>query len=289
MDLKEQRIAAASQTLQAFKNGYYEVDGLQVDLEELHNNSLSNIKLYTPDMTNDILLENLSLKQKPVYRLSSLPVVTEFAKMKNSGKNNIGILNFASAKNPGGGFLNGALAQEESLAMCSNLYLTQVKQPEYYEANRACHTMLYTDYMIYSKDVVFIRENAGTLWKTPLMASVLTAPAVNMGQYLSKELVNKSAVEYAEMVMKYRMRKILQVFAEQKNEVLILGAYGCGVFRNDPKRVVSFFIDLLKSEGLEKYFKELVFAVYDSSKDKKVYKAFHEGLLPYLSEQGEDL
>ena len=59
-------------------------------------------------------------------------------------------LNFASAKNPGGGFLSGAQAQEESLARASGLYLTLLQQPHYYEANRVCQTLLYTDHAIHS-------------------------------------------------------------------------------------------------------------------------------------------
>lgn len=241
MNSKTQRITAAKQTLQAFENGYYEVDNLQIDLTQLHRNSLNNIILYTPELTENIKLEEPNKNMKTLYILSSLPVVSALAQLGNEGKNNIGILNFASAKNPGGGFLNGALAQEESLAMCSNLYLTQIKKREYYEKNRVCNTMLYTNHMIYSKDIVFIREDSGSLWKSPSTASVLTAPAVNMGQYLLKGNTDKV---YAEKVMKDRMRKILQVFAKQRNETLILGAYGCGVFKNDPKTVAAYFVEL---------------------------------------------
>ncbi len=85
--------------------------------------------------------------------------------------------------------------------------------------------------------------------------------------------------------MKDRMRKVLQVFAEQKNDVLILGAYGCGVFRNDPKTVAQFFVELLVDEGMEQYFKEIVLAVYDSSKSKEVYQAFDEALSPIIKKK----
>lgn len=280
MNTKSKRITAAKQTLQYFEEGGYELGGVSVDLSKLHQHTLEETTLYTPEMTDQISLADKTRCPGAVYHLSSLPVVSAFATLHASSQNSIGILNFASAKNPGGGFLNGALAQEESLALCSNMYLAQLTKREYYDANRACNTMLYTDHMIYSRDVVFIREDAETLWETPLMASVLTAPAVNMGQYLLK---GNTDVAYAEKVMKDRMRKVLRVFAAQNNEVLVLGAYGCGVFRNDPEVVARMFVELLKEEGYEQYFKEILFAVYDSSKKKGVFHAFQRILTPYLT------
>lgn len=263
MDPKLQRITAAKETLDIFQRG---------DYGEKHEHSLKSTTLYTPEDLEDLNIESEE-KNKPIYELVDLPVVTALKKSHEEGNKNIGILNFASAKNPGGGFLTGALAQEESLAMCSNLYLTQVKNRKYYDENRNCKSMLYTDHMIYSKDVIFIRENTKELWKEEIIADVLTAPAVNMGQYLRRPDADE---EHGYEVMKSRMRKVLKVFIKEKNETIILGAYGCGVFRNDPEIIANFFFELLKDEKLEIHFKKIVFAVFDSSKTKNVYNAFEK-------------
>jgi len=273
MSTREQRISAAQQTLKAFELGYYELGGRKVDVADLHRYTMSHITLYTPDSVAAVDLDDAVEGPAPVYRLTPLPVVSALSELR--GRDGVGVLNFASAKNPGGGFLNGAQAQEESLAMCSNLYLTQVKMPEYYAANRACGTMLYTNHMIYSSQVVFIREDTDGLFDAPLTASVLTAPAVNMGEYLRKATAD---IDYAKSIMKDRMRKILRLFASRGNKTLILGAYGCGVFRNDPIVVAGFFTELLKDEGLEKHFDELVFAVYDNTKTRSIYTAFEQVL-----------
>jgi uncharacterized protein (TIGR02452 family) len=90
-------------------------------------------------------------------------------------------LNFASAKNPGGGFLNGSQAQEESLARSSALYESQLRGRAMYDANRGCGTCLYTDHMIYSPRVPVFREDDGPLLESPYFVSFLTAPAVNAG------------------------------------------------------------------------------------------------------------
>jgi uncharacterized protein (TIGR02452 family) len=85
-------------------------------------------------------------------------------------------LNFASARSPGGGFLGGAKAQEEDLARGSALYACQLPQRAYYDANRACDSMLYTDHLIYSPDVPFFRDDRNGLLEAPFLVSIITAP-----------------------------------------------------------------------------------------------------------------
>jgi uncharacterized protein (TIGR02452 family) len=74
------------------------------------------------------------------------------------GSERTALLNFASAKNPGGGFLSGAQAQEESLARASGLYASLQCMPEYYDLNRRCKSVVYTDHMIYSPQVPVFRD-----------------------------------------------------------------------------------------------------------------------------------
>jgi uncharacterized protein (TIGR02452 family) len=180
--------------------------------------------------------------------------------MGRAGKS-AAVLNFASAKNPGGGFLNGAMAQEEALAASSGLYNTLLRHDTYYTANRECSTMMYTDHAIYAPEVVFFLDGDFNLLETPVTASVLTLPAVNMGQVRLKG----EDMEQAKAAMKDRMRLCLAVFAGQKDTHLILGAYGCGVFRNDPGEVARWWKELLEEEGYGRFFDEIVFAVLDRS------------------------
>ena len=180
------------------------------------------------------------------------------------------MLNFASAKNPGGGFINGAMAQEESLAASSILYRTLTAHEEYYRENRAQRSMMYTNYAIYSPDVVFFRDGRFQLVEKPFKASVLTLPAVNMGQVLLK---GEDSAE-AERVMRRRMKLALAVFARQGAKNLVLGAYGCGVFRNDPKLIAAWWKALLEEEGMGQYFDFIFYAVLDRSKNGECIKAF---------------
>lgn len=87
-------------------------------------------------------------------------------------------LNFASATHPGGGFLSGALAQEEYLARSSGLYACLEKNPMY-SFHQARRDSIYTDYAIYSPDVPVFRSDDGGLLEEPYVVSIITSPAVN--------------------------------------------------------------------------------------------------------------
>ena len=184
----------------------------------------------------------------------------------------LGCLNFASAKNPGGGFLNGAQAQEEALARASGLYPCLLKAPEYYERNRANRSLIYLDLLIYSPLVPFFRNDDGALQERLVMASVITAPAPNAGAVMQNEPENTPAIEPA---LKRRAELVLQVAAVHQIDRLVLGAWGCGVFRNDPATVARIFADLLQPAGkFANVFRQVVFAVYDRSDSQATYNAF---------------
>lgn len=209
--------------------------------------------------------------RQPATRAENISTVEAIRILSQEGKTDIGVLNFASAKNPGGGFLNGAIAQEESLAVSGTLYPTLTAHEEYYTENRKHKSMMYLDYGIYSPEVLFFRDESFRLTQTPVKASVLTLPAVNMGQVLLKG----EDPEEAKRVMRRRMKLALGIFAEQRAKHLVLGAYGCGVFRNDPGQVAAWWRELLE-EGMGQYFDSIFHAVLDRSRDQSCIRAFRE-------------
>lgn len=262
----------ARETLAIMERGYYEAEE-QIDIKEDMERSVKESLLISPAEGEKILGRYAVCAgcRQPETRVGNMSAVAAVRLLAAEGKENIGVLNFASAKNPGGGFLNGAMAQEESLAVSSTLYPTLTAHEEYYRENRACRSMMYLDYGIYSPEVVFFRDENFRLVKTPVKASVLTLPAVNMGQVLLK---GENAAK-AKAVMRRRMKLALAIFAEQKAKHLVLGAYGCGVFRNDPKDIAAWWKDILK-EGMGQHFDSVFHAVLDSSKGQACIKAFQE-------------
>jgi uncharacterized protein (TIGR02452 family) len=193
---------------------------------------------------------------------------------RHAGSEHVASLNFASAKNPGGGFLNGSLAQEEALACASGLYPCLLKAPEYYERNRANRSALYLDLAIFSPLVPFFRNDDGVLLERVVLASVITAPAPNAGAVAQNEPGNAQLIKPA---LRRRAELVLSIASAHQVKQLVLGAWGCGVFRNDPRVVASIFADLLHPPGkFAGVFPGVSFAVLDRSTDQATCRAFAE-------------
>ncbi len=277
------RKAVARETLEIMHKGYYECGGTRINIEEHMRNSICGSQLITPGEGARLLEQTAGAVARELYEseqngqrpdtclvtVENISTVDAVRRLYQEGKRQIGVLNFASAKNPGGGFLNGAMAQEESLAASSTLYRTLTAHEEYYRANRAQTSMIYTDHAIYSPRVLFFRDGLFRLTKDPVEASVLTLPAVNMGQVIQKG----EDRQQARQAMRRRMELALAIFASQGARHLVLGAYGCGVFRNDPAQVAAWWKELLEA-GWGERFDSVFHAVLDRSRDGGCIGAF---------------
>lgn len=179
-------------------------------------------------------------------------------------------LNFASARNPGGGFINGAKAQEEDLARCSALYVTQLLQPDFYNANRESEDLAYTDHIIFSPSVPFFRDRRLNLIDEPYLVSVITAPAPNAGEMLRRDPDEGPRIE---STLDRRAQIVLAAAARNAERHLVLGAWGCGVFRNSPAQVARLFKKHLDA-GWATAFDSVTFAILDRSKEQATMAAF---------------
>ncbi|MFI8825329.1 TIGR02452 family protein [Streptomyces sp. NPDC053431] len=190
----------------------------------------------------------------------------------------VAVLNFASARNPGGGYLNGAQAQEEALCRCSALYATLLRAPEYYEHHRAERDAFYTDRVIHSPGVPVFRDDGGRLLDEPFTVGFLTSPAPNAG------VIRRRTPELADRVpaaLAARAERVLETAAAHGYRRLVLGAWGCGVFQNDPAQVAGTFKALLTGGGrFAGHFDEIVFAVLDRTRDRATLGAFRGVLDP---------
>ena len=209
----------------------------------------------------------------------------EYANIINSANEGfVGVLNFASSTNPGGGVTKGSTAQEECLCRCSNLYLTLYQEKcirEYYNVNKKYMTNLGSDAIIYSRNVyVFKDKNYNMLpVKDRFYVDVLTCAAPNLrenprNQYntdASEEKLTLTDEELYNIHVK-RARNILNVAIKNEDDYLILGAFGCGAFRNNPEIVAKAYKDVLQDYMY--CFKVIDFAIIDGkySNNHEIFK-----------------
>ena len=188
------------------------------------------------------------------------PLDTVSALYKYSKQGKTLVLNMASSKRPGGGVANGSIAQEECLFRCSNLF----------EISKELYPIKTNEY-IYSKEVTFIKDkDYNTMF--PVSCDVITIAAVN----LNKEHIDGAdAPDDYQLTMFEKMDSLFRAAMEHKCDNIILGAWGCGVFKNDPKEVARLFN--ASTFIYRKYFKNIVFAVInDKNSVDNNYKIFSE-------------
>ena len=184
------------------------------------------------------------------------------------GVSNVGVLNFASAISPGGGFITGAMAQEEALCHASTLY-NQLKNNKMYKDNKKeCTSGLY-NYSMCVCDSVFFKNGHGELLSRQAIVTVITCAAVNRNRVSDK---TPKLIDKVNSTMEERIEEIIKMFIRCGNKTVILGAFGCGVFGNDAQVVANAWKKALNKYG--GHFENVIFAVMDrkGSENYKVFK-----------------
>ncbi len=277
------RARVALETLKILESGYYTNHlGTTIDIKEDLKIAINNTVLYKPNTFANIEDEHEKIRNEKEPKMSNIEITDETTicaarrLVADEGFDKVVCLNFASAKNPGGGFLSGSQAQEESLARSSGLYPCISQMKEMYDYNWGIKTCLYSDYMIYSPKVPVFRDDNNKLLNEAFLTSFITAPAVNAGVVMERE---KGSTEKIHSVMINRIKKILLIAALNNNKAIVLGAYGCGVFRNKAEDVAEYFRKVLNEDGYKLLFDKVVFAIYDNAVDKSKIRVFERALL----------
>lgn len=284
----------AESTLESIEEGSYELNGITHDLTPSVARSKKNTRFYAeesllsrwatwkPSSTKALHPTRVSLMEATT--LEGARVLPALCPARPPGSPSIpapkiAILNFASATKPGGGFLSGAQAQEESIARSSTLYpslMTDVAQQFYKGHTRGQKNGFYSHAMVYSPAVVVFRDDAGA-WAEPLELGVLTSAAVNAGVVRGR--ADADGVERKiEDAMRERMGRILFLFENQRATSLVLGSFGTGVFKNDVGTVANLWADLLLVDGarFKASFEHVVFAIVGRGTFVEFRRVFEE-------------
>jgi uncharacterized protein (TIGR02452 family) len=271
--------AIAEQTLSILDRGYYEAASGRVHIAREQRKAEEGTELIRPgDLAKMLTGPGRVSKERSTVCSVTREKTQEAAQrlVQTEGVDDLVILNFASARNPGGGFLNGAAAQEEDIARSSGLYKCLKTQPDYYEANRACASTLYTDHIVYSPGVPWFRGSKGQLLEEAYLASIITAPAPNAREYARGATGDDGQIRDT---LNRRAGNILAVAERKGHGTVLLGAWGCGVFGNDPRVVAAAFMSHLKGRRFRRSFKRIVFAIFDTSKAHAKRRAFERRVL----------
>lgn len=273
---RSNRRVIAQDTLDRLKAGYYtNPKGERIGIAKVQAFAQNHTRLYTPE-ASDALLQQYTpapLEYPTAIAVTPESTLDAVRRLLSEGAPEVLALNFASAKNPGGGFLGGSQAQEESLARSTGLYPCLLKAEEYYTVNRNTTSCFYTDYMIYSPRVPLLKDDEGRYLPSLQVASFLTAPAVNTGVVRQREAERLPEVA---TVMRRRIAKVFAIALEKGHRHLVLGAWGCGVFGNDPEAIAQYFHEALEGD-FKNCFKQIVFAIY--AKDERFIRPFQERFL----------
>lgn len=240
--------------------------------------------------------DHLPEQKKDIYKDAAKVIVSGKRTYEAAAaykENHVAVHNFASASNPGGGVVNGASAQEECLCRCSGLYFclnSPIMWDGFYKPHRDAHDPIHNDDIIYTPGVTVFKTDTAS---PQLMnesewydVDVITCAAPNLRDQPSnryntgdgnKQVVMKNKDLLA--LHEKKLRRILEVVLSEGCDTVILGAFGCGAFQNNPEVVA-----LANKNVIKDYlhaFKNIEFAVYCSPRDDRNFKIFERVLKPY--------
>ena len=207
----------------------------------------------------------------------------------------VAVHNFASASNPGGGVTKGANAQEECLCRCSGLYFclnTPAIWDGFYKPHRDAHDPIHNDDIIYTPRVTVFKTDTATPQLLPESewydVDIITCAAPNLrnqpsNRYNSGDGNRQVKMKDKELLALHekKLRRILEVALSEGCETIILGAFGCGAFQNNPEVVALANRNVIKD--YLHAFKNIEFAVYCPPHDDSNFMIFERVLKVYCN------
>jgi len=257
------------QTVQILEAGFYRTRSQQqIDLRSEIDAAINGTVSYPPEQK---LPQRAAPRGETRITVRNQTSLAAFNHLTARGLNPA-VLNFASALQPGGGFLNGARAQEEYLARSSTLWMCLRNHPmyDYHHAPGNHKNPFYSDYVIYSPGVMVLRDDDGQLLEKPYPCTIITSPAVHANgvrKYMPQR------VDEISPAMWKRILKVLAVAEHHQHDSLVLGAWGCGAFGNDGHEIAGLFHKALE-ENFQGVFRQIVFAITDWSDDHRFISPF---------------
>ena len=217
---------------------------------------VKNTTIYKETDSFPTVVEEPKTTKFELVNIDSVSAIFEFAQANKK----TAVLNFADYKEAGGLFLKGSTAQEEALCHESFLYnVLRNFESNYFAINRKqLNRGLYKNTALYSPNIIFFRG------EKQIACDVITcaAPNRNVG-------IKYTGVSISEnnKVLHDRIEYVKNIALHQKVDTIILGAYGCGVFKQDPITVATYIKEIFEPTGLH-----VVLAIPGDSYNYKKFK-----------------
>ncbi len=261
------RVKILRETMKAAEDGCYFVEEKEVKLP-VSFEQIKEVKLYTPEQV--VQLSEQDMPGNEPIRITlrnqdTLEAAFELNQRRKETEKPVLILNFANPHRPGGGIRSRPGTQEEHLCVKTTV-LCSLETEEawpFYQTNQDCGTQAQTDTILFSPNTMVIRNPDLSLREDPFPVAVMTVSAPIASRMEESELPN------LENILKGRIYGMLCAAAADGYTRLVLGAWGCGNFGNDPELVARLFRDNLTGN-----FEEVTMAVFDNSEDQYRYSCF---------------
>lgn len=279
------RVKILRETMKAAEDGFYFVEEQEVKLP-VSFNQIKETKLYSAEQIAQ--LPKVTPTSNKSVRIilrnqDTLEAAFDLHQHRMETEKPVLVLNFANPHRPGGGIRSKPGTQEEHLCVKTTLLcsLETEEASPFYQTNLDCGTQAQTDTILYSPNTVVIRNPDLSLREDPFPIAVMTVSAPIASRMERSELAD------LENILRNRIYDIIRTAIEEGYTRLVLGAWGCGNFGNDPDLVAKLFHEILIEHNLvtearpADCFKEILFAVFDNSEEQARYLSFSK----YFSER----
>ena len=295
--MRQDNISMFHDTMAILKKGYYEKNGRRIDLK-LSREQMEEVTVLLPGEVRAVCgskdFEHVRVIGRCGYAVENMDSFSLARKRfemlpEQDRKDRILVLNLANGEHPGGGVRRGAKAQEEDLCRKSSLLLSleSRKASPYYEYNRSLQSLFGSDAVMIHPQVEIIKDEKGELLDDTVIVAVMTcaAPILRYG------MQGMSQAQY-ESLMLGRINGMLKTAAYFGYRRLVLGAFGCGAFRNDARVVSDLFYKALKEfdyDGMKEndMFRRIDFAVMDHSEDLYNFKEFSRNFSRFYRDEDQ--
>ena len=261
--VKELRIKEFRNTVDIVNQGHYETEN---GVEYIFPND-SDMMRHTVFYDTEIpLAEKAYCGEQTIVEVRDIDCLYAGVELKEQGYNPA-VLNMASRRNPGGGAATGAGAQEETLFRRTNLFRSLYQFASYaeqYGIKRSHHQYPLDRNFggVYTPDAIYFKENEQkgyALLDKPVSLSFITVAGMNRPDLTADGMIADYHVE----PIKNKIRTIFRMGLVHGHDSLVLGALGCGTFRNPPRHVARLFHEVLDEPEFKDKYRLMVFAILD--------------------------